>query len=246
MGTGLPLRKGDGRMGAFGKFERGIENVVNSVFSRAFKSEIKPVEIASAVNRAMDEGAAVYSRARTISPNEFTISLSPDDFAKLENWGRAAIEEELIDHAIKYATSQGYTFLGPLRMSFESGVEQGVGTTRVSTQTVRGAVAPVTNSVPSPANPIIDVQGQRYLLTGPVTIIGRGSESDIVVDDTGVSRHHLELRVTPRGVIATDLGSTNGSFVEGHRISAATLVDGNTITIGRTRIMFWTSPESYA
>lgn len=232
-------------MGAFGKFERGIENAVNSVFSRAFKSEVKPVEIASAINRAMDEGAAVYSRTRTICPNVFAVTLSPSDYAKVDQWGRDAIEDELIDHALTYATSQGYAFLGPLKVSFTSDGEAGTGTVRVASQTVRGAVAPVTTSVPSNANPIIDVQGQRYLLTGPVTIIGRGSEADVVVDDTGVSRHHLELRVTPRGVIATDLGSTNGTFVEGHRITAATLVDGNTITIGRTRIMFWNSPENY-
>ena len=74
-------------------------------------------------------------------------------------------------------------------------------------------------------------------------VIGRGSSADITVDDAGVSRRHLELRVTPGGVIATDLDTTNGTYVEGHRITAATLLDGNTITIGRTRIMFWTSPE---
>jgi pSer/pThr/pTyr-binding forkhead associated (FHA) protein len=74
-------------------------------------------------------------------------------------------------------------------------------------------------------------------------VLGRGSESDIVLDDSGVSRRHLEVRVTPQGVIATDLGSTNGSFVEGHRITAATLVDGNTITMGRSRIMFWTGED---
>lgn len=104
----------------------------------------------------------------------------------------------------------------------------------------RGAAAPVTSSTAS-GHPIIQVGQDRYLLTGSVTVIGRGSECDITVDDTGISRRHLELRVTPRGVIATDLGSTNGSFVEGHRITAATLVDGNTITIGRTNIMFWNS-----
>ena len=59
-------------VGSFGKFERGIENAFNSVFSRAFKSEVKPVEIASAINRAMDEGAAVYSRTRTICPNQYS------------------------------------------------------------------------------------------------------------------------------------------------------------------------------
>ena len=85
--------------------------------------------------------------------------------------------------------------------------------------------------------------GQRYLLTGPVTVIGRGSEADIIVDDPGVSRRHLEIRVTPEAVVATDLGSTNGTYVEGHLVPAATLVDGNTVTIGRTRILFWTGDD---
>ena len=58
-----------------------------------------------------------------------------------------------------------------------------------------------------------------------------------------VSRRHLEIRVTPDGVVATDLGSTNGTFVEGHPITAATLVDGNTVTLGRTRILFWTGAD---
>ncbi|MBC7549469.1 MAG: FHA domain-containing protein, partial [Cellulomonas sp.] len=78
----------------------------------------------------------------------------------------------------------------------------------------------------------------------PVTVIGRGSEADIIVDDPGVSRRHLEIRVTSDGVVASDLGSTNGLFVEGHQVPAATLLDGNTLTIGRTRIMFWTGQDS--
>ena len=80
----------------------------------------------------------------------------------------------------------------------------------------------------------------KLTLTGPVTVIGRGSEADIIVDDPGVSRRHLEIRVGPDGVVASDLGSTNGLYVEGHQVPAATLLDGNTLTIGRTRIMFWT------
>ena len=111
---------------------------------------------------------------------------------------------------------------------------------RVRSATVRGAVAPATNVAPSPRHPLVDIDGQRYLLTGPVTVIGRGSEADIIVDDPGVSRRHLEIQVGPGGVVATDLGSTNGLFVEGHQVPAATLLDGNTLTIGRTRIMFWT------
>jgi pSer/pThr/pTyr-binding forkhead associated (FHA) protein len=105
-------------------------------------------------------------------------------------------------------------------------------------------VAPAApTSTPSARHPLVDIDGQRYILTGPVTVIGRGSEADIIVDDPGVSRRHLEIKVTPDGVVASDMGSTNGLFVEGHQVPAATLLDGNTLTIGRTRILFWTGGE---
>lgn len=230
-------------MGAFGKFERSVENAVVSVFNKAFKSDVKPVEIASALHRAMDDSAQVFSRERTITPNVFVVKLSSDDYERVQQWGEATHVEELTDNLTRYATTQDYTFLGPISIIFERDQLQGAGIVKVEASTRRGAVAPVTTSAASPTNPIIDIEGQRYLLTGPVTVIGRGSEADVIVDDTGVSRQHLELRITPRGVIAEDLGSTNGTYVEGHRVQAATLVDGNTLTIGRTRIMFWSSPE---
>ncbi len=104
-------------------------------------------------------------------------------------------------------------------------------------------MAPAISAAASPSHPIIDVGGEKWLLTEPVTVIGRSSQADITVDDDGVSRKHVEFRITPQGVILTDLGSTNGTFVEGHKVEAATLLDGNQITIGRTRILFWTHPE---
>ncbi|WP_010612938.1 FHA domain-containing protein, partial [Actinomyces oris] len=64
------------------------------------------------------------------------------------------------------------------------------------------------------------------------------------VDDSGVSRRHLEIRLTHGNAIASDLGSTNGTFVEGQRVDAVTLVDGNTLTIGRTQILFWDGTQN--
>lgn len=108
---------------------------------------------------------------------------------------------------------------------------------------MQGNAAPVTDKNESKDFPVLEISGRQYLLTATKTVIGRGSDCDIVIDDPGVSRHHLEIDITPRGVIARDLGSTNGTYVEGHLVPAATLLDGNTITIGRTRILFWASSE---
>lgn len=230
-------------MSAFDKLERRVENAVDNVFSRAFRSDLKPVELATGVKKSMDDRAAAMSRDRVIVPNDFLISLETSDFSKIADWGEDAIISELSTVAISYAQEQRYTFLGPITIRFNSSPELTRGKVSVHGTSRRGAVAPATTTDASPQNPILDVGGERWVLTGSVAVIGRGSACDITVDDSGVSRRHLELKVTPGGVIATDLNTTNGTFVEGHRITAATLVDGNTITIGRTRIMFWTSPE---
>ena len=227
-------------MGVLDKFEKSVERVVSTAFAKAFRSEVKPVELASALRREVDDRAAVVGRDRTVVPNEFTIELSPGDHAQVVDWGAEPLADELAANVTDHATSQRYAFLGPVTVAFVEDTELEVGRFLVRSATVRGAVAPATTVAASQRHPLVDIDGQRYLLTGPVTVIGRGSEADIIIDDPGVSRRHLEIRVTPDAVVATDLDSTNGTFVEGHQVPAATLVDGNTVTIGRTRILFWT------
>lgn len=228
-------------MGVLDRFEKKVESVVNNAFARAFRSEVRPMEIASAVRREMDDRAAAVTRGRTVVPNEFTVRLSRTDHEHVESWGAEALAEEIADAVTAHATSQRYAFVGPVRIDFRAEDELSTGRFAVVSATRRGTVAPATSTAASSRHPIVDIDGQRYILTGPVTVLGRGSEADIVVDDPGVSRRHLEIRVTPTGTVAIDLGSTNGTFVEGHRVQAATLVDGNTVTIGRTRILFWTA-----
>ncbi|MGC5614628.1 FhaA domain-containing protein [Georgenia sp. Z1491] len=230
-------------MGILDRFEKGVENVVSTVFSKAFRSEVKPVEIASAVRREMDERAATLTRDRTVAPNEFHVELAPNDLARVQEWGHDALAGEMTAAATAHATSQSYSFVGPVDIDFVVNDSLSTGRIQVRSATRRGAVAPAAAATASAAHPILDIDGRRYLLTGPTTVLGRGSESDIVLDDSGVSRRHLEITVSPQAVIATDLGTTNGTFVEGHRITAATLVDGNTITMGRSRIMFWTGED---
>ena len=93
---------------------------------------------------------------------------------------------------------------------------------------------------------IYDITNDRaFTLPGQAETIGRESKNDIVIPDINVSRVHAEIRQDESGAwILTDLGSTNGTFVEGQRVDAVTLVDGNTLTIGRTQILFWDGTQN--
>ncbi|HEV7166745.1 MAG TPA: DUF3662 and FHA domain-containing protein [Micrococcaceae bacterium] len=87
--------------------------------------------------------------------------------------------------------------------------------------------------------PVLDIDGQRYSLNAPSIVLGRSSEADILIDDTGVSRRHLEIRTENGQSTAVDLGSTNGSYVDGRKVSgSAPLNDGAAISMGRTKIIF--------
>ena len=78
-------------------------------------------------------------------------------------------------------------------------------------------------------------------MLGAITVIGRDDAADILLDDPGISRRHSEIRVTydgPHQVITIrDLGSTNGTFVNGDPIGTAHLSEGDRITIGRTHLI---------
>lgn len=90
--------------------------------------------------------------------------------------------------------------------------------------------------------PWLDIDGDRYPLLGAITVIGRDGVADIVLDDPGISRQHAEIRITHDGphLVGSirDLGSTNGTFVEGHRITSQRLADGDRVTVGRTSFAF--------
>jgi pSer/pThr/pTyr-binding forkhead associated (FHA) protein len=81
------------------------------------------------------------------------------------------------------------------------------------------------------------MSGHMRQITSNVTVLGRGVDADVVVDDAGVSRKHAEIHTDGRQVWVVDLGSTNGTFVDGERVQTGELRDGSRITLGRTRIV---------
>lgn len=241
-------------MGLLDKVERGIEKAVRGVFSTGSRARVEPVEIASHLRREVDDKAITIAAGRTLAPNVFDVLLSGDDFERAQEWG-TPLAEELCDVVINHVRSQGYTLQGPVRISFRHDGDRKAGDFDITSRTEKSSGAqaaapapmPVTPSRQPAANlqPVLDINGQRYSLNAPSVVLGRSSEADILIDDTGVSRRHLEIRSGHGTAQAIDLGSTNGSYVDGHKVvGSAELSDGATITMGRTKIIFRLLPPS--
>lgn len=278
-------------MGLFDRVEQRLERAVNGAFARAFKAEVQPVEIASAIRRAMDDRAAVVGVGRTIVPNLYTVELSETDHARLTSYADA-LTEELVASAQEHAESQRYRPGGPIRVHLTAAEELETGVFRLRPSTGKAGpdvawaashqqqpaafppaaapppaapapppqaaaaaqtppAAPARPAAPAPrpyayadadARPWLDIDGERYPLLGALTVLGRDDTADIVLDDPGISRRHSEIRVTNDGphLVTTirDLGSTNGTFVNGERVGSHHLATGDRVTVGRTSVTF--------
>jgi hypothetical protein len=85
---------------------------------------------------------------------------------------------------------------------------------------------------------VVDGPGTRHELTTGRNVIGRGTEADIRLPDTGVSRKHVDVVLDGGTATVEDLGSTNGTLVNGRRVSRQALVDGDVIRIGHSVLVY--------
>ena len=223
-------------MGLLERFEDSLDRLVNGAFARAFKAEVQPVEIASALQREVDDRAAPLDRQRTVIPNVFQVELSHHDYARLAVF-RDALQGELATLVGSYAKEQGYTLLGSVEVTITEDDELETGIFRVRSEAKAQVHA---SSGPDSAlgvRPRLVVGDSAYPLMRAITRIGRGSDADVRVDDPGASRRHCEI-VLGNPVLIRDLGSTNGTLLDGSKIDQATLADGATVTVGSTDLVF--------
>lgn len=309
-------------------FEARVERMVEGVFSRAFRSSLKPIELGRRLVREMDAHRTLDVHGRAIVPNVFHFRLSPADhhaFSAIE----APLVRELVDAAKEHARDEGYGFLGPLRveliaddtlrsgrlalaseLSAQSRPASGVapapapvvvpapaapppaptpspvdapavdapswaaealswgtdigaaGTDIGAAGTVLGADAPAPG--PAPRLPIPETvispaavaptvvqaaaptatlelaTGERHdLRPGQTATIGRLPTATVVVTDPNVSRRHCEVRSAGDAWVVVDLGSTNGTRVNGNPVDGEQrLTHGDVVTIGATRLRF--------
>jgi len=225
-------------MGVFDHVERKLEGAVSGVFARAFKGDVQPVEITARLQKELDAQAQLLDRERKLVPNDFHITLSPHDYARIVPYSKT-LNSELIPQLMAYATQHNYIFNGGVSITYAEDPKLPIGRFNVASK----AVADVT---PNPDVPFssratalaVEVNGMRHPLSQPGLVIGRGIEADLRINDPGISRQHAQILVNGFGPDAAlsveDLGSTNGIMVDGQRVLSAPLSVGSHITIGST------------
>ena len=234
------------------------------MFSRAFSSQVQPVEIARKLAKEMDAHRTA-SVSRVYVPNQYTVCLSTEDRKRLEGYERS-LEQELSAYLLEHARRHDYALLTRPEVKLETrrapapgrvrdpdaagqaAARQGEepaqgeqGHTMVYTvppkqQKSRGA-SPAAHLTETKA--IVSLDDRRYVLDGPVAVLGRSRECDCVLNDPNVSRQHAELRRGSTGDWQiVDLGldqRRQGQRPPGRLLAPA---PGDEVTIGTSSFIF--------
>ena len=169
-----------------------------------------------------------------IGANEFVVALHPDDFATFASWD-VALARELETWLGEVAFRHGVTMLASPQVVVQS--DSAVGRHMIHV-TVNFSAAPVTGaSQPGPAARLIPLfqQADVIVLSGGETAVGRAAGNDLVISAAEVSREHARLRRDGNALEVRDLGSRNGTWVNGVRVSSHRARSGDEIAFGTLR-----------
>jgi len=261
------------RVALLRSIESRIEGLFEGVFGRAFRTHVQPIELARKLVKEMDDHRSV-SVSRVYVPNEFTIYLSAHDrrqFAGYEASLVGELQEYLAEHARRerYALLTPPRVLVTTDDDLAEG-EFGIATRLVAAEAtgaggeaappaelplvepaptmVYRAPVPVAETPPAPEPErevaTLTVAGRTHDITTARVVLGRSRGCDVRVSDLNVSRRHAELRQEGTTYWIVDLGSMNGTLVNGRRVERERLRDGDRITLGESEIVFGRSLSS--
>jgi hypothetical protein len=214
-------------------FESRLERAVEGTFSRLFRTGLSPVEFGRKLVREMDSHRTVGVDGRTMVPNAYDLSISPADAEQLADL-LGTLRRELSDAAREHARDEGYVFVGPVEVQVEVDERLRAGVLVVTSRfhEAEGGLQPGSLLLPT---------GDRVPLGEYVVSVGRQNDCTIVLADPNVSRRHAEIRPSGDGFVVADLGSTNGTKINGTRIVEHHLNDGDEVRFGNTVMHFQAS-----
>jgi hypothetical protein len=239
-----------------GRIERLLESAVEGTTRGLFRVRLQPVELAKAATRAMDEQVVIGPDGPEVA-NAYRIRLHPDDFARFASL-RTSLEAKITRYLDTYARDRGLRPVAAWQVDL--GADDSVPRRRVRVEAemvdpdvpppaagepmLEGTLAMPSARPPFPASPIdgpvvatITLEDGRELrLERDATTLGRALDNDVVIADSRVSRHHVQLVLDRHGVLARDLGSTNGTSVAGRKGAEHRLTDGDELSLGGYKV----------
>jgi len=249
--------------------EQRLERIFEGIFGRAFRTNVQPVELARKLAKEMDEHRST-SVTRVYAPNEYTIYLSPGDREQFEGYENSLVSE-LEEYLSEHAARENYALLTPPRILFETDEDLGVGEFGIATRMAqfgRGGGGMAAPEIPAPGATmvykprtqpteaasaldlgverevaVLQWSGRRRALEKQRSVLGRSRDADVQIEDPNVSRRHAEIVQEGSTYWLVDLGSTNGTEVDGRRVQRVRLADGSRFTLGETTVTFSTERE---
>jgi FHA domain-containing protein len=245
--------------------EAKLGGLVEGAFSRAFKTNVQPVELARKLAKEMEDNQQV-SISRVYVPNHYRVFLSPGDREQFKSY-EPALRKELSDYLLEHARQAGLALTSRPAIELLTDERLALGEFGIQAQLLappeeeREAAAaevapsagdfghtmvyapdrearPLEASAPSSAQALLVGEDRRNVLRGDRAVVGRSRDSDVVLSDPNVSRHHAELHRDGERWTIVDLGSTNGIKVNGRRVEQAELSPGDRVTLGLTELTF--------
>lgn len=251
-------------MSVLKSLESKIAGLVEGTFSRAFRSEVRPVEIARKLAREMEEHKSP-SLSRTYVPNEYAVWLSPADADRLHEM-QEALRSELAGYLLEHARRERYALLSRPVIEFKTDERLSLGEFGIQARLVRageansGAVEPaqgdaghtmVYSTAERLAEPLeeraqarrstaaVVHDGKRVVIGAGGAVLGRSRECDVMLADPNISRRHAEIRPRGGSWVLSDLGSTNGVAIGGVKVDRPrVLAPGDVIELGHSRVTF--------
>jgi hypothetical protein len=248
-------------MSVLKSLESKIAGLVEGTFSRAFRSEVRPVEIARKLAREMEEHKSP-SLSRTYVPNEYAVWLSPADADRLHEM-QDALRAELAGYLLEHARRERYSLLSRPVIEFKTDQRLSLGEFGIQARLVSqhaGAVEPaqgdagntmVYSTAERLAQPLeeraqarqstaaVVHDGKRVVIGAGGAVLGRSRECDVVLADPNISRRHAEIRPRGGSWVLSDVGSTNGVAIGGVKVERPrVLAPGDVIELGHSRVTF--------
>jgi len=252
-------------MSPLAAIERFFERLFERPSARLFRTHVQPVQIQRRIERAMETGRRTGAD-RTLVPNRYIVHLHPDDLAGFGEVADG-LAAGLADEALSFARVHHYALAdrprvdlvadptvprADIRVDARLTGPEPVGDARQSAAGALqdGAVQPIDPTattvftLPRPGLPsvtlrVTDPDGRtRDLVVAPRGVtIGRADDNDLVARDVRVSRHHGRIAGRRGTLVYEDLGSTNGSKVNGELVNEVVLGAGDRLQVGDTTIV---------